>query len=139
MAQTKSKWSKNHLVFYNGPVRHEDLVKSTSAGAINPFGIQVLASSAAATYTMWQCFEGMHNVFIAETTFAHTVRGSSVAKAVVFGRDGSTINSLVITPSSKAVHKGGQQVAMVAASSTRWIVFLGDSTAAQVTWSTACT
>ena len=139
MAQTKSKWSKNHLVFYNGPVRHEDLVKSTSAGAINPFGIQVLASSAAATYTMGQCFEGMHNVFIAETTFAHTLRGSTVKNQVVFGRDGSSYNSLVLTPSSKAVFKGGQPVSLIGASSTRWIVILGEATGPQVAWSTACT
>jgi len=139
MAQTKSKWSKGHLVFYNGPVRYGDFVKSTSACSLNAFGIQSLDSTAAATFTLGTPFEGIHNVLIAETTFAHTLRGSTVKNQVVFGRDGSSYNSLVLTPSSKAVFKGGQPVSLIGASSTRWIVILGEATGPQVAWSTACT
>lgn len=142
MAQTKSKWRNNNLVFHNGPVRLEggygmEVARTTADGDIHSHGIQILGADAASKYILDPPTSGVGVTLIAETTLAHTVAASSVENSVVIGLPSETYNSIVITPTSQGVHRG-VAVQLIAVTSTRWAILPANSTNyAQVAMSTA--
>lgn len=152
MANTKAKWVSGRLNFYangvefssggyvhikNGSyLRDDNIIDSTGAGDIVNYGISVLLSSANATYTLANPVVGIKKILVAHTTFTHTVRATSAVATGAFGVSGSTLHSIILSPTA-ALSARGVQVHLVGVSTILWEILAGSTDS--VTFSTACT
>lgn len=105
---TKSKWINGILRFYNNAVVDENVVVTTAAGTLTGYGLSVISSTVAGTYTMAPPIKGViKDIHVGYngakgSTFAATVRFSSVANQVTGSGPATTevINGVVLTPLS---------------------------------------
>jgi len=98
---TKSKWKKGRLTFYNDAVVDSNVVTTTAAGTLNAYGLSVITSSAAATYTLGVPEAGMTKDIVVGSSWVATVRCSTVANLVtILSPSSDNQNGVVLTPGS---------------------------------------
>lgn len=106
---TKSKWVNRRLTFYNAPLNFstgsyavdQNVVTTTAAGALNGYGLSYITTTAAGTYTLGAPEAGVEKQIIVNSSFAATVRASSVANSRTIASPSSdTQNSIILTPGS---------------------------------------
>jgi hypothetical protein len=97
---TKSKWKNGILRFYNNAVVDENVVTTTAGGTLLGYGLSVLKDSSAATYVLGAPVKGVTKHIIVQTTFAATVRMSTVANQVRVAAPTTAVNSLTLNPGS---------------------------------------
>ena len=115
MANTKAKWIRGTLTFYNAGVSYDPVVSTTAAGTITNYGVSVLAGPAASTYTMDAPKKGITKTLIAHTTFPHSVVASTLTTVYI----GSTFRQVTLTPTTKTTARG-LSVKLVARSTIKW-------------------
>jgi hypothetical protein len=102
---TKSKWKNGILRFYNDAVVEENVETLTTAGAMRGYGLSVINTTAAATFTMGAPVPGVVKDIAVGTidasSWAATIRCSTVANSITVGSPSSDVqNGIVLTPGS---------------------------------------
>ena len=102
---TKSKWKNGILRFYNNAVVEENVEQLSTAGAVRGYGLTVISTTQAGTYTMGAPVPGVvKDITVGDgdgSSFAATIRCSTVANSVTIASPSSdSQNGIILTPGS---------------------------------------
>lgn len=138
--QTVNVTTGCRINIWNGADMCEPVTVNTSAAkAVTNYGVSILKSTIANTFTIATPRAGLLKTLVCYSTLTQTVRGSS-AVGVRFGSTAGSFYSLTVSNTTKSETRG--RVVILAADSTkRWNVLSWSTllNSGHVAFSTACT